>query len=161
MDRTLKYQVKKPFIFSSIFILTIMNLPAQNNSEIIDNSRKTILARACDPAASINFAKIIPPLIGNAIYVPTTDDADFIKQLESRKWSVVFFAPGACRLSAAKRQIPGGNYDTRRWTLDQYKALVRKLQGDEVQIVETLDERETVKLLNAALEEARERQTNF
>lgn len=132
-----------------------MNSSAQEKTAKLDNSSKTILARACDPTASINFAKIVPPLIGNAVYVPSTDDADFIKQLESRKWSVVFFAPGACRLSAAKRQIPGGNYDTRGWTLEQYKALVRKLQGNEVQIVETLDERETVKLLKAALEKAR------
>ncbi len=146
----------KTLIYSSIYILTIMNLTAQNNSANLDNSNKSILARACDPAASVNFANIVPPLIGNAEYVPTTDDTDFIKQLESRKWSIVFFAPGACRLSAAKRQIPGGNYDTKGWTLEQYKELVRKLEGDEVQIVETLDERETVNLLEAALEKAGE-----
>lgn len=62
-----------------------MNLSAQENIANLDNSNKTILARACDPTASIGFAKIVPPLIGNAVYVPSTDDADFIKQLESRK----------------------------------------------------------------------------
>lgn len=93
--------------------------------------------------------------MGNAEYVPTTDDTEFIKQLESRKWSIVFFAPGACRLSAVKRQIPGGNYDTKGWTLEQYKTLVRELQADDVQIVETLDERETIGLLNSALKTAR------
>lgn len=132
-----------------------MNATAQNNKVSLDNSNKSILARACDPTASLNFAKMVPPLIGNAEYIPTTDDADFIKKLESQKWSLVFFAPGACRLSAVKRQIPGGNYDTRGWTLDQYKALVRKLQGDDIQIVETLDERETIGLLKAALKKAR------
>ena len=128
-----------------------MNLSAQNKQ---DHSKKTILARACDPVASLNFARTVPPLIGNAVYVPTTDDTDFSKQLESRKGSVVFFAPGACRFSAAKRPIPGGNYDTQGWSLDQYKALVKKLQGNEVQIVETFDERETIDLLNAALEKS-------
>ena len=130
-----------------------MNLTAQYNS---DNSSKSVLARACDPTASLNFAKIVPSLIGNAVYVPSTDDADFINKLESRKWSVVIFAPGACRLSGLQRQIPGGNYYTKGWTLDQYKTLVRKLQGNKVQIVEALDERETVGILNAALAKGRE-----
>lgn len=130
-----------------------MNLTTQINS---DFSNKSVLARACDPATSINFANFVPPLIGNAEYIPSTDDIDFIKKLESRKWSVVLFAPGACRLSAVKQQIPGGNYDTKGWTLEHYKTLVRKLQGSKVQIVETLDEKETVNLLNAALEKARE-----
>ena len=131
--------------------LAIMNLIAQNNTIIMDNSRKSILARACDPRASLHFASIVPPLIGNAEYVASTDDTDFVKQLESRKWSVVFFAPGACRLDAAKRQIPGANHNTEGWTLEQYKDLVRKLQGDWVEIVETFDESETVQLLNKAL----------
>ena len=117
-----------------------------------DHSQKTILARACDPTASINFAKVVSSLIGNATYVPTTDDIDFVEKLKSRKWSIVFFAPGACRFSAARKQIPGGNINTQGWTLEQYKELVRQLQGDNVQIVETLDERETVDLLNEALE---------
>lgn len=128
----------------------------QQDSSKTDNSKKSILARACDPLTSQRFAKMIPELIGNANYVPTTDDTNFIKQLESRKWSIVFFAPGACRLSAVNRQIPGGNYDTKGWILDQYKELVYKLQGYDVQIVETLDERETVQLLNATLEKSRE-----
>ena len=152
--------IAQTLIFSSIYILTIMKLTAQENTANLDHSDKSILARACDPVASVNFACIVPPLIGNAEYVPTTDDADFIKQLESRQWSVVFFAPGACRLSAVKRQIPGGNYDTQGWNLEQYKELVRGLQGDKVQIVETFDERETVNLLKVALETAGEI-TNF
>ena len=121
-----------------------------------DNSRKSILARGCDPYASLQASKAIPPLIGNPEYVPTTDDGQFIKKLETREWSVVFFAPGACRFSAANQPIPGRNTRTEGWTLDQYKELVRRYQGEHVQIVETLDERETVHLLQQALTEARE-----
>lgn len=122
----------------------------------LDNSKKRILARGCDPVTSQQFLEMITPHIGNAMYVSTTDDADFIKKLESQKWSIVFFAPGACRFSAIKKPIPGGNYVTKDWTLSQYRALVYKLQGDAIHIVETLDERETISLLNKTLEIARE-----
>ena len=117
----------------------------------MNHSNKSILARGCDPIASQQASKAIPPLIGNPEYVPTTNDADFIEQLKSRKWSVVFFAPGACRFSAARRPIPGGISETKGWTLEQYRELVREHQGDTVQIVETQDERETVGLLSRAL----------
>lgn len=94
--------------------------------------------------------------MGNPEYVPTTNDEDFIEKLQSRSWSVVFFAPGACRFSAATQPIPGGIADTQGWTLDQYRELVRKHQGDKVQIVETISEGETVGLLKRALEKAQE-----
>lgn len=122
----------------------------------MNNSKKSILARGCDPIASLEAAKALPPLIGNPEYVPTTSDTDFIEQLKLRHWSVIFFAPGACRFSAAKRPIPGGNSETAGWTLEQYRELVQKHQGSMIQIVETLDERETVGLLKAALEKAQE-----
>lgn len=122
----------------------------------VDNSTKSILARGCDPASSEHASRAIPPLIGNPEYVPTTDDADFIDKLMARNWSVVFFAPGACRFSAATQPIPGGNAQTRGWTLDQYRELVRQHQGDHVQIVEALDGRETVVPLETALSKARE-----
>jgi hypothetical protein len=122
------------------------------NPTATDNSTKSILARGCDPIASAGAARAIPPLLGNPEYVPTTDDTEFFRQLRERTWSVVFFAPGACRFSAAAQPIPGGNVDTRGWTFDQYREVVREHQGDEVQIVETLDERETVGLLAAALD---------
>ncbi|MBL4708236.1 MAG: hypothetical protein JKY48_07345 [Flavobacteriales bacterium] len=123
---------------------------------VSDHSRKRILARGCDPVASLEFSKIVPSLTGNAKYTLTFNDADFIEQLKSRKWSIVFFAPGACRFSAAKQSIPGGNSETTGWTLEQYRELVYQLQGDKVQIVEVMDEAETVMLLNKALEKARE-----
>ena len=122
----------------------------------VDNARRSILARGCDPFASLEASRAIPPLIGNPEYVPTTDDVEFVEKLESRKWSVVFFAPGACRFSAAARPIPGGNSLTQGWTLEQYRDLVRKHQGDDVMIVEALDETESVTLLKRALESARE-----
>ena len=72
-------------------------------------------------------------------------------------WSVIFFAPGACRFSAAERPIPGGNSHTKGWTLEQYRELVRKLQGDKIQIVEDTGMKERpVSLLKKALAKARE-----
>jgi len=117
----------------------------------IDHSNKRILARGCDPVASQMAAQALPPLMGNPEYVPTSDDADFIEKLNSEKWSVVFFAPGACRFNAANHAIPGGNRQTQGWSLEQYKTLVRQTQGDDIQIVETLSEQETVAHLKAAL----------
>ncbi len=125
-----------------------------NNIKQTDHSNKKILARGCDPGASFYASKAIPPLIGNPMYVPTTDDADFIKKLKTSKWSVIYFAPGACRFSASNRPIPGGIEGTRGWTLEQYRELIYKYQGQEVQIVETIEERETVGLLLKALEES-------
>jgi len=142
--------------FKSVDIkLPIMTKPKQEQANLIDNSKKSILARGCDPTMSLEASKAIPPLIGNPEYVPTTNDSDFIAKLESRQWSVIFFAPGACRFSAAKRPIPGGNYQTEGWTLEQYRNLILKLQGNEVKIIETQDERETVGLLKNVLAEAR------
>lgn len=133
----------------------MINEIKQEQVDSADNSKKSILARGCDPQASLEASKFIPPLIGNPEYVPTTNDADFIEKLKLRKWSVVFFAPGACRFSAAKRPIPGGNAQTQGWTLEQYRELVRKYQSDEIQIVETPEERKTVGLLKSALAKAR------
>ena len=131
-----------------------MNQTEHNRIRSVDNSRKSILARGCDPIASYEASRAIPPLLGNPEYVPTTKDEEFIEKLKSREWSVVFFAPGACRFSASNQALPGGNARTNNWTLDDYRELVRSYQGDEIQIVETLDERETVNLLKQALEKA-------
>ncbi len=117
-----------------------------------DNSMKSILARGCDPVMSLQAAKDIPPLIGHPEYMPTTNDVDFVDQLKSRKWSVVFFAPGACRFSAAAQTIPGGSMDTKGWSLSQYRELVYELQGPNVKIVETPYEHETLDLLQEALQ---------
>lgn len=133
-----------------------MNQNEHTHTVSVDNSRKSILARACDPIASLRASRAIPPLIGDPEYVPTTNDEDFVEKLRSRDWSVVFFAPGACRFSAAGQQIPGGSSRTQGWTLAQYRELVREHQGDGIEIVETLDERESVSLLREALKIAGE-----
>ena len=101
----------------------------------------------------------IPPLIGSPEYVPTTDDEHFIKELQSRDWSVVFFAPGACRLDAANRPIPGHNSQTDGWTFEQYRELVRQYQGAHTQIVEAPHERDTLRLLGRALRNSPETTT--
>jgi hypothetical protein len=131
-----------------------MEQTALEHPDPTDNSRKSILARGCDPSASLQASRAIPNLVGNPEYVGTTNDAEFVKQLTSRSWSVVFFAPGACRFSAAAQPIPGGNTETHGWTLDQYRDLVRTHQGDQVQIVEALQETETIALLADALKKA-------
>jgi hypothetical protein len=121
-----------------------------------DNSNKSILARGCDPHASLEASRAIPPLIGNPEYVPTTNDNELIEQLQSRAWSVVFFAPGACRFSAANKPIPGSSVQTKGWSLDEYRKLIHSHQGDGIQIVEALDERQTIALLEEALREAQD-----
>lgn len=83
-----------------------------NNQQTLNHSNKSILARGGDPQLSAYASKMIPPKIGNPTYIPTTNDVDFIEQLKAKKWSVVYFAPSACRYSAAKHQIPGGNSET-------------------------------------------------
>ncbi|WNJ20707.1 hypothetical protein [Pontibacter sp. G13] len=134
------------------------NIPAQQqlNSSVPDHSRKAILARGCDPELSRAFAKAIPPQIGNPVYVPTTDDVDFFEKLKSQAWSVIYFAPGACRFDAAKRAIPGSNQETRSWSLEDYRALVRQHQGATVPIVESLYEHESLERLIEALADAPE-----
>jgi hypothetical protein len=117
-----------------------------------DHSNKRILARGCDPLASHQAAKALPALLGNPEYVATTEDADFINKLNNETWSVVFFAPGACRFDAANYPIPGANRQTQSWTLEEYKALVKQTQGADIQVVETLSEHDTVSHLKAALE---------
>jgi hypothetical protein len=126
------------------------------HNQAVDNSRKSILALGCDPFASPEASSAIPPLVGNPEYIPTTTGEEFFEQLRSRSWSVVFLAPGACRFSAAERPIPGGNSATAGWTLEQYREVVHAEQGEDIPIVETLDERETVRFLAEVLAGARE-----
>lgn len=117
----------------------------------LDHSKKRILARGCDPVASQQAARALPPLMGNPEYVATSNDIEFIEKLNTQSWSVVFFAPGACRFDAAKQAIPGGNQQTKGWGLEQYKTLIYETQGKNIQIVETLSEQETLLHLTSAL----------
>ena len=130
----------------------------ENNQVQTDSphSNKRILARGCDPHLSLEFAKVAPSLLGGVEYIPTTTDEEFFEKLRNQEWSLVYFAPGACRYSAAKQRIPGSNEETKSWTLKEYKELILELQGNEIQIVETPQESEAIALLNAALERSRE-----
>jgi hypothetical protein len=55
----------------------------------------------------------------NVEIVAATEDSDFLDKLKSRKWTVVAFAPGACRWNAAKQPIPGSSAEagTGRYTV--------------------------------------------
>ena len=117
-----------------------------------DNSNKSILARGCDPRMAQRAIELIPPLIGNPEMVAVTNDDDFIKELQRKKWSIIQFAPGACRYDASKLPIPGSRMITNGWGLEKYRELVRKYQGDEIKIIETTDERQIVNLLRKALD---------
>lgn len=117
----------------------------------IDFSSKYILARGCDPQMARRASKVMPTLLGGVAFVSCTNDDDFIAQLRARPWSVVLFAPGACRYDAARMPIPGGRTDTMGWGLVDYRALVRQHQGQQIVIVETTDEREIVPRLKQAL----------
>ena len=116
-----------------------------------DASSKWVLSRGCDPIMAERSLQFLPPMVGNAKMEAVTDDEAFFAKLGERKWDVIFFAPGACRWSAAKQPIPGGNAETRGWSLQQYYDKVRELQGADVKIVGTLEERLIVSSLRDAL----------
>ncbi|MGB0837408.1 MAG: hypothetical protein ACPGRE_04860 [Flavobacteriaceae bacterium] len=121
----------------------------------MDYKNKSILARACDPYAAQAFAKAVKKHIGNASYTPTTNDSEFFEKLKEQQWSVVFFAPGACRINARGGNIPGASIETKSWSLEDYKKLIHQLQGNDIQILETLEEKQTIKSLTEALNIAR------
>ena len=126
------------------------------NTESMDFSAKTILARGCDPQMAQRASKVMPQLLGGVEFVSCINDDDFIEKLRERSWSVVFFAPGACRYNAARMPIPGGRAHTKGWGLVEYRALVRQYQGDQIPIVETTDEQEIVPRLKQALLQSRD-----
>ena len=95
----------------------------------------------------------LPPILGNPEMVAVTNDDDFIRELQRKKWSVVHFAPGACRYNASKSPIPGSREHTKNWGFEQYRELVRKYQGEDIKIIETTDESQIVPLLRKALAE--------
>ncbi len=123
----------------------------------MDFSAKAILARGCDPQMALRASKVMPTLLGGVEFVSCTNDDDFVEKLRERAWSVVFFAPGACRYNAAHMPIPGGRAHTKGWGLEEYRALVRQYQGDQISIVETTDEREIVARLRQALLQSRDK----
>jgi hypothetical protein len=124
--------------------------------EFVDFSAKSILARGCDPQMALRASKVMPSLLGGVELISCTDDEDFIAKLRERTWSVVFFAPGACRYNEANRPIPGAISATSGWGLAEYRVLVRRHQGEDIQIVETTEEREIISLLTTALLQSRD-----
>ena len=116
------------------------------------NSNKSLLSRGCDPEMARRATEIFPTILGNPEMVAVTNDDDFIAELQRKKWSVILFAPGACRYDAVKSPIPGGRSLTAGWGLEEYRSLVRKHQGEDIRIVETTDERHVVPLLKKAFE---------
>jgi len=120
-------------------------------TQISDNSKKSILIRGCDPEMGRRAIELLTPVLGNPEMVSVTNDDDFITELQKKKWSVIHFAPGACRYDSTESPIPGSHTQTKGWRLTEYKALVKKYQGQDIKIVETAYEREIVPLLKKAL----------
>ncbi len=120
-------------------------------TQISDNSNKSILIRGCDPEMGRRAIELLTPVLGNPEMVSVTNDDDFITELQKKKWSVIHFAPGACRCDSKKLPIPGDRKQTKDWGLTEYRALVKKHQGQDIKIVETAYERQIVPLLRKAL----------
>ena len=72
-----------------------------DTTQIVDNSNKSILIRGCDPEMGRRAIKLLPPVLGNPEMVSITNDDDFITELQTKKWSVIFFAPGILEESAS------------------------------------------------------------
>ena len=95
--------------------------------------------------------ELLTPVLGNPEMVAVTNDDDFITELHKKKWSVIHFAPGACRYDSIQSPIPGSRTQTKGWGLTEYKTLVKKHQGQDIKIVETVYESQIVPLLIKAL----------
>jgi hypothetical protein len=122
-----------------------------DNTQVGDNSNKSILARGCDPEMGRRAIELLSPILGNPEMLSVTNDDNFIIELKRKKWTVIHFAPGACRYDATKSPIPGNRSLTQDWGLAEYRNLVRKYQGEDIKIVETTDESQIIPLLRKAL----------
>jgi len=122
-----------------------------DNTQVGDNSTKSILARGCDPEMGRRAIELLSPILGNPEMLSVTNDDNFIIELKRKKWTVIHFAPGACRYDATKSPIPGNRLLTQDWGLAEYRNLVRKYQGEDIKIVETTDESQIIPLLRKAL----------
>ncbi|HIF49637.1 MAG TPA: hypothetical protein EYQ68_07110 [Cytophagales bacterium] len=122
-----------------------------DNTQVGDNSNKSILARGCDPEMGRRAIELLSPILGNPEMLSVTNDDDFIIELKRKKWTVIHFAPGACRYDATKSPIPGNRSLTQDWGFAEYRNLVRKYQGEDIKIVETTDEGQIIPLLRKAL----------
>mmetsp|Transcript_26040 Transcript_26040/g.62530 ORF Transcript_26040/g.62530 Transcript_26040/m.62530 type:complete len:210 (-) Transcript_26040:237-866(-) len=117
-----------------------------------DASNKLILSRGCDPQMASRATSMLPPLLGGARFHAVTDDNEFFRKLKENKYDLILFAPGMCRFSAAKQRVPGSiEGETSAWSMEEYAERVRELQGDDVKIVSTTEERQIVPLCRRAL----------
>ena len=116
-----------------------------------DARGRVVLARGCDPRMAAHSQTMLPPLLSGATIIATTDDEAFFRELAApRRLDAVLLAPGACRWSAARQPIPGGNARTAGWGVDEYTVAVGKVHPG-VPVVATASEAEVVPLLRAAL----------
>lgn len=122
-----------------------------DTTQIGDNSNKSILVRGCDPEMGRRAIKLLPQVFGNPRMVSITNDDDFINELQRKKQSVILFAPGACRCDARTLPIQGSCSQTKGQGFKEYRNLVQKYQGENINIVETTVERQIVPLLREAL----------
>ena len=120
-------------------------------TQISDNSNKSVLIRGCDPEMGRRAIELLTPVLGNPEMVAVTNDDEFITELQKKKWSVIHFAPGACRYDSTQSPIPGSRAQTKGWGLTEYKTLVKQHQGQDIKIVETPYESQIVPLLIKAL----------
>ena len=116
-----------------------------------DASNKSVLIRGCDPVMAQRASGFMPALLGNCQLSVCTDDDTFLKFLSDSKFDVVGFARCVCSFDSAGERIPGGNADTQGWSLEEYREKVRALQGQDVVIVGTTDEKEVVPVFRKAL----------
>jgi hypothetical protein len=124
-------------------------------SKCFDHSRKSILARGCDPVMAAKSMEFLPKMLNNVQITAVTDDEDFLKLIEGEhRFTAVFFAPGACRYDAARQPIPGGNDRTKGWSLEKYREFVKEHQGETISIIETQEESQIIPLLAQALADA-------
>jgi len=128
-----------------------VGLDGIDTKQISDNSNKSILIRGCDPEMGRRAIELLTPVLGNPEIVAVTNDDEFIIELKKKKWSVMFFAPGACRFNSTNSPIPGSRPHTEGWGLTEYKALVKRYQGKYIKIVETTYESEIIPLLIQSL----------
>ena len=112
---------------------------------------KTVLIRWEDPLLSKDADKLLVKQLGDAKIISTANDDDFLRNLETRQYDDIMLAPGVCRYSYLKYDIPGSNARTLGWDVAKYRTTIRSYQGG-VKIVETMEERDVIPLLRSALQ---------
>ena len=105
---------------------------------VMDNSGKSILVRGCDPVMAKKQEKWYLHNFGNPKFVACTN-MTFLEKISDKKWALYFLHQVLVDIMLQKQPMPGGRAATKGWGLDQYEQLVRERQGEDVQIVETVE----------------------